>query len=466
MKLFERYLNPRAAKSLDLSHWGYGINDKGHLQIDGCDVVSIAKEFKTPVHVVAKSKLIDNCHRLKMALQETIGYSQIFYSYKTNCVPGVLELLHQQGFGAEVISPYELWLAFRLGIPGEDIIFNGPHKTRKSLEAAVRNNVKLINVDSLTDLTKLLEVCKRIRMTANVGVRLCPIIGWNAQFGLDTRNGEAVEAFKLLAANSDFARVKGVHFHLGSQIGDVRPFIKGIKQVVTFLRRLKEAFGIDVEYLDVGGGLGVPTVGEVGGIEKRVCDFLGKQLPAPIPRECASESDYGKAVKETVDYYINKYSLKQPQILFEPGRIISSSAQILLLTVKAMKKRNPPIAVVDGGRMNIAFPTAFEYHEVFVANKMNREPRVLYRLVGRTCTPADLIYSYKELPTLDVGDIISIMDSGAYFSSFSNNFAFPRPSILLADNGHITVLRDRETFYDLLLKDQIRNPTDKICTTD
>jgi diaminopimelate decarboxylase len=282
---------------------------------------------------------------------------------------------------------------------------------------------------------------------------LCPRIGWNAQFGLYIRNGEATEGFKLLVRNKNLIRIKGVHVHIGSQITDKKIYAKVIKEVMTFLHTLKKDIGLDIEYLDVGGGFGVPTVREISGIERKICDLIKRPFSPPNPNLYPSIENFGKIIKDTVDYYASRFKLKSPRILFEPGRLLTSSAQILLLSVRATKKRETPAVILDGGKMNITFPTSFEYHEIFVANKMKMKSDSRYCLVGRTCTPSDMIYNYRKLPALDNGDIISIMDAGAYFTSFSNSFAFPRPCILLADDGRITVVRKRETFETMASRD-------------
>jgi diaminopimelate decarboxylase len=142
-----------------------------------------------------------------------------------------------------------------------------------------------------------------------------------------------------------------------------------------------------------------------------------------------------------------------PTVIVEPGRAITSNTQVLLLSVRVMKLRKPPIAILDGGKMNITFPTAFEYHEVLAANKMREPADCNYRLVGRTCTPSDVVYDNKRLPALAEGDVIAVMDAGAYFTSFSSDFAFPRPSVVLADSGKETLLRERETFEGMVARD-------------
>ncbi len=437
----------------DLSRWGCQVNSAGHLEMDGCDLVSVAHEYETPLHVVSKKQLLDNCERAKAALAGSPGGDEVFYSYKTNCVPGILKLIHGQGIGAEVISPYELWVALRLGVPGDKIIYNGPNKTKESIETAVRHDVKLINLDSLTNIRTTVEACRAHGLVANVGVRLCPTVGWRAQFGLNVKNGEATEALRLITENRDCLRLLGLHIHLGSQITDKSLFQKAIAELAAFLQRTDEGTKGGLRYLDLGGGFGVPTVREVSGIERRLFSCLGRPFRPPRPDGCPSMEEFGSVITETLERYPNLYPNTAPTVIMEPGRAITSNTQVLLLSVRVLKARKRPIAILDGGLMNITFPTAFEYHEVLAANKMLEQADRDHKLVGRTCTPSDVVYHNKMLPGLAEGDVIAIMDAGAYFTSFSSDFAFPRPPIVLADCGKEMLLRERETFEAMIARD-------------
>jgi diaminopimelate decarboxylase len=421
--------------------------------MDACDLISVAHKYGTPVHVVSKKRLLDNCKHSRAALASLLGGGEVFYSYKTNCVPGILRLIHAQGIGAEVISPYELWVALRLGVPGEKIIYNGPHKTRESLETAIRHSVKLINVDSLTDIRATVEVCRAHGLVANIGVRLCPTVGWSAQFGLNMNNGEATEGFRLIKESQDCLQLHGLHMHLGSQITDKSLFQKAIAELAAFLSHTEKSAQASLRYLDLGGGFGVPTVREVSGIERRLSSFFGRPFRPPSPDGCPSIEEFGSVIAETLGKYASLFPNRPPTVIVEPGRAITSNTQVLLLSVRVMKLRKPPIVILDGGKMNITFPTAFEYHEVLAANKMRELASCNYKLVGRTCTPSDVVYDNKTLPTLAEGDVIAVMDAGAYFTSFSSDFAFPRPSIVLTDGGKETLLRERETFEGMAARD-------------
>jgi len=145
----------------------------------------------------------------------------------------------------------------------------------------------------------------------------------------------------------------------------------------------------------------------------------------------------------------------RPEILLEPGRALTSSAQVLLLTVKEIKRRGRTrFAVVDGAMQQIAFPLSYEYHACLVAScASGQRPRRRYFVVGPLCSPEDVLYRNWRLPELVEGDVLAVMDAGAYFTSFANNFSFPRPPIALVRDGHGRLVRQRETFAAIAAPD-------------
>lgn len=260
------------------------------------------------------------------------GQANIRYSYKTNCVPGILSLIHAQAIGAEVISPCELWLALRLGMPGDRIIFNGPHKTEQSLKMAVDNQVKLINLDSLSDIHRLLKVCKATNSVANAGIRLCPTSGWRAQFGLDMDNGEAAEGLKLLADNSELASLKGVHLHLGSQVTDLSIYARVITDALMFLHRSDPVLFSAIEYIDAGGGFGVATVREIGGLERKLCGLMGLPFAPPKPADSPLMEQFITTISEAIQSVAGVTGIgasSLPTAIIEPGRSLTSNSQLL-----------------------------------------------------------------------------------------------------------------------------------------
>jgi diaminopimelate decarboxylase len=157
----------------------------------------------------------------------------------------------------------------------------------------------------------------------------------------------------------------------------------------------------------------------------------------------------------TIEETCAKLRLEVPRLIAEPGRLITSRAEFLLASVRTIKRRTggPLFAITDAGRLSVTFPCDFEYHEVFVAERPAATMDTFYAVMGRVCTSADWMLKNRLLPRLKTGDVLAVMDAGAYFSSYSSNFAFPRPAIAMVDGGKVAVIRSAETFEHLTALD-------------
>ncbi|MFC1708720.1 diaminopimelate decarboxylase family protein [Candidatus Omnitrophota bacterium] len=443
-----KFMDPKHCIS-DPSIWDLSVNENDHLVIGGCDCDELAKEYGTPLHIVDQSKLVANysnfCHSFKTYQKD----AEVYYSYKTNPIPGVLKMLHQQGAGAEVISPYELWLAFKQGVAPDKIIYNGPCKSGESLRTAVDKQIKLINIDSLDEIDRISLIAKEFGKVVQVGIRVCSGVGWSHQLGLKIKTGEAFQAYKRCAADENL-KICAVHVHLGTCLNDPSVYTEAIAAILEFIKDIKDQLGIEIEYLDLGGGFAVPTVQHFSKYKSRFYKWAGYGAPPPELEDCPSIETFAKNIVGHIDEKCKQFNLKKPTLLLEPGRAITSSAQILLIKVSSIKRKNEKTKVIiaDGG-INLAYPATWEYHEVFLANRMSQNREEFYSISGPICTPADKIYSYKLLPRIQKGDILAIMDAGAYFIPFSNNFSFPRPAIINTFQGKHYLLRQRETFEDI-----------------
>ncbi len=437
----------------DCALWGLGVNDKHHLTIGGHDCVELAAQYGTPLFVVDKQRLQNNYAMFRDCLASLSLRGEILYSYKTNPVPGILAALHTSGAGAEVISPYELWLALHLGVHPEAVVYNGPNKSEEGLRLAVRRAIKLINVNSFREIEILERLAAEEEARPAVGVRISTIAGWGAQFGFKLETGEAHEAFARLQAGRRL-QAKAIHVHLGTNVSDPHTYRSALVMILRFIRELKDRFDITIQYLDMGGGYGVPTVRALGKQEARRNTFLYKPFQPPAPDQVPSISAFIQEIEQTFRGECRTLGLVEPVLLFEPGRAMTSNTEILLTAVGDFKEtRNGfNIALLDAG-INIAQPLQWEYHEILLANKTDARYDRRYGLAGPICTPSDLFLKSKRLPELQVGDLLSIMDAGAYFTSFANDFSFPRPAIVMVDEGRKQMIRERETFDDLIRKD-------------
>lgn len=434
---------------LDCSFWDLHIDKKGHLTIGGCDCIELAKKYGTPLHVVDESLLKNNYHEFYESFNSHNVISEVYYSYKTNPVPGILRILHASGAGAEVISDYELLLALKLKVAPCRIVFNGPNKSDEALGVAIENKIKLINVNSFNEIERIKHIAEKLQVQVNVGVRVCTRVGWADQFGLDIKSGEAFKALERLS-EIECMNITGIHIHLGSAIKSPETYKRAVENIVVFLSEIKNKLGICIKCLDMGGGFAVSTTGVFDRFESRLQRIFDRPYTPPCIESVPSIKTFANEILTTLKKECEKYKLPIPTLLFEPGRIITSDTQILLAKVGDLKEERgkPKIAILDAG-INIANPANWEYHEIFVANKMLDAYKAFYRIVGPICTPVDLLYASKKLPTLEVGDIVAIMDSGAYFMSFSNNFSFPRPCVIMVSNGTHSILRERESYEDM-----------------
>jgi diaminopimelate decarboxylase len=441
---------------MDTSHWDLDINHNDHLLFGGCDVVELAKTYGTPLHIVDENRLRGNYRRFLNAFTSAYPKVKNFYSYKTNCIPGLLKILHEEGCGAEVVSPYELWLASHLGVDPANIVYNGVNKSIEHLENAIQKNVGFINIDSMSEINRLKQVIKSAKKTVNVGIRIYPDVGWKAQFGLHPKYDRLITILKKLNEGG-LLNGCGLHVHIGTCIRNTRYYKKAIKKTCSMIHQIKEKVNFNIEYVDLGGGFGVPTVKILNMAEIALYKIFNKSPQSPSVDNCPSIEEFGQEITACLKKNCAHYGLDEPSMLLEPGRIITSNAQILLLTVRDVKKRSNGIryALTDGGMQNLAFPLSYEYHNCFLANRASAGLNGRYHIMGPLCSPEDFLYRNWKMPELKEDDILAIMDAGAYFTSFSNNFSYPRPGVVLFSGNAHKFIRQRESFEYLVALDKI-----------
>ncbi len=187
---------------MDRNLWGLDVNHKDYLVFGGCDMVELAEHYQTPLHIVDKNKLRHNYYNFIKAFTDFYPKVDVFYSYKTNCVPGILRVLHEEGCGAEVISPYELWLASKLDVDSSKIIYNGANKSIENLKMAIQKNIGFVNIDSENELHRLKSVSDEIKIDVNFGMRIYPEVGWRAHFGMEAKGHPLVYLLKKITCDA------------------------------------------------------------------------------------------------------------------------------------------------------------------------------------------------------------------------------------------------------------------------
>jgi diaminopimelate decarboxylase len=457
----QRLLQPAARQvakkreDLPLETWRLARDASGALVRDGVRLASLVETHGSPLFVFDAARLDDNAARFRRVPAGRSAGVEPHYSYKTCPVPGVLARLHEHGVGAEVISEYELWLALRLGVPADRIVANGPGRTPAMLRRAIELGV-LVQVNHREEIALLVELARGVGKRARVGLRVTPGQGWSGQFGEPIAEGRALAVYAEMARHPELELV-AVHAHLGVEIADAWAIEGLARELVQTMAAVQGTLGVTLSVLDAGGSLACPTTSHPGARELRMNRSLGTDLLPRPPGDVLGIDGYVEALVRTVEEETARLRLPRPRILVEPGRAMTGDAAMLLCRVTSFKETGAPgvvHAILDAG-INVAEPVRGEYHQIFVAG-VPQDGEEVYRLVGPICTPMDTLVWAQRLPRLRVGDVLAIMDTGAYFVPFATSFSFPQPAIAMQRGEEVRIVRRAETFEDLVHRDAAR----------
>lgn len=454
--LIRREEQARRSQLLLPELWGCGQNAEGYLTFNGVSVRDLAERYGTPLHILNEQQLLTTYSSFLESFQAVYPNVLLATSYKTNPVPYVLKTLHAAGSHAEVISHFELWLALQLGMPGKKIILNGPGKGDDALRLAVERGVRLINVDGPGEIAKIAGIARELGVKQKVGLRVTTSVGWSSQFGLSIASGAAESAFRQMLDHPELIPV-GLHLHLGTGIQNIETYTQAVQELIDFAVGLNSRHGIGIDFFDLGGGFGVPTVRGKTEWDTRMVS-LGYPARQALPESVPHPADFARALHPQFEQLkkLGSSSETVPTVVLEPGRAITSNSQALLLSVIGGKDGpdGKRYLILDGGK-NITMPLEWETHQVFAASRLGHESSNLYDVFGPLCHPGDIIAKNQEFPGLGEGDLLAIMDAGAYFIPNQTNFSNPRPAIVCVREDGCTLVRRREAFEDIVRMDDL-----------
>ncbi|RYZ07703.1 MAG: pyridoxal-dependent decarboxylase [Myxococcales bacterium] len=436
-------------------HFGLTRGPNGELSLSGVTFAALTERFGSPLHVVNAARLRDNARRFVSAARRGPADVDVFYSFKTNPVPGVIAMLREQGFGAEVISHYELWLAQKLGFAPDRIVYNGPVKSDESLREAIASDILLLNVNHREELERVVRIARELGRRPRVGVRVTVGEGWSGQFGTPVAGGLALRVFEEAVA-SGALNVVGLHAHRGGMLRSEADVTAFVDQALAFVEELHERLGLDLTLLNLGGSLASPSVRGLSDQELRLNRTFGRDIAAPEPSMALGIERHVALVSERVASHFATRSRPAPRVLLEPGRSVTSDSQLLVSQVQSLKADAERLYAILNAGINLADSCRSEYHQLFVASATAGRAERLHALAGPICTPGDTLHWGVRLPALQAGDHLLVMDAGAYFVPFSTSFSFPRPAIVTVDDGRVELLRRAETFDDLLAFDELQ----------
>lgn len=408
----------------DLATWGLSRGPDDGLLLGTVQLADLVREHGSPLHVVDAGALDRNATAALAPFRAGAG-ADVFSSYKTNPVPAVLSRLHRNGVGAEAISHYEFWLAIRLGVPPDRIVYNGPAKSPESLEDAARRGIALVNANSRTDLAAMASAARRAGHRMRAGLRVSLPHMWGGQFGVRDQADHVAEAIVDGREATELDLV-GLHFHSGLPIATAADLERHLAAVMACCDRIADRTGWHPEVIDLGGSLVCAPVARAGGVEQ------------PL-----SIADASSAMACQVGDHMVSAGRSMPDLLIEPGRSLTGDAQFLLTTVLDVRAESGSTTIVLDIGTEVAEPMQGEPHSVFAVGSTG--PSRPVRLCGPSGRVTETLVGDVALPDVEPGDVLAVMDTGAYFVPFSTATTFGRPAIVMVDGSEVAVIRRRET---------------------
>ncbi|KPN81418.1 diaminopimelate decarboxylase [Apilactobacillus kunkeei] len=418
------------------------INADGHLQIDGCDAVELAHQFGTPLMVYNVSAIRDQFHQFnKIFEQNDIDY-EISYASKAFANTAMYQLVNQEGGHIDVVSGGEIAVALHAGFPAAKMSFHGNNKSLEELRLAIQNHVGVIMVDNFHEIELINQVVEELDETTNVIMRITPGITAythefiqtgqvDSKFGFDLASGQVEEGFELLHKNPR-VHVLGFHAHIGSQISSPDGFNALAVKMMQLANKFNTEYDFTTEVLDLGGGFGIQYVSTDG--------YLAPEK-------------FVESIINTIKEQACQYNLQIPAIWIEPGRSIVGSAGLTLYTVGSQKRVDgiKPYVAVDGGMGDNIRPMLYDAeYEVVSANNPRAQPVEEVRLVGKYCESGDVLIKNASVPSLNAGDVVAVLDTGAYGYSMASNYNLNlKPAIVFVEKGKAQLVTKRQSFENL-----------------
>jgi diaminopimelate decarboxylase len=440
------------APDLPIELWGMRLRTDGRLLYAGQDVIALAERHGTPLHLLDVARLDANLAAFLAPPQGRPGV-EVYYSFKTQPLPWIIKRLVSRGAGAEVISEYELRLALHLGIPADKIIYNGPGKSDASIRMAIEAGILLLNLNHFEEVDRVAGMARALGRRIRVGVRITTSSGWSSQFGCSVASGEAMATFERALAMPELD-VIGLHSHRGRHIHHAAELSGFAGDVLAFAAELRGRLRLEPKIIDFGGSLGIPTVRGLTPVDLRLVETLHTPVAPADPNTSLTVSDYVLKLTALVHAHYAAHGGAVPRLAVEPGRALTGNAQALVARV--MTTRTSPdgliYAVLDAG-VNIAGILRSQLSQIYRVTDYGAPRDMLYRLVGPICQPGDVIYPCVRLPRLSPGDVLMIMDSGAYFEPDSTSFSFQRPGTVAIEGEEVHTVRRAESFQDMIHRD-------------
>jgi diaminopimelate decarboxylase len=401
----------------------------GELYCEGVPVRTVAQRVGTPFYLYSSNTLSNHFRAFDSAFA---GVEHVIcFALKSNSNGAVLRLLGREGAGADIVSGGELFRALRAGIDPQRIVYAGVGKRRDEIEYALKVGILMFNVESGEELLALDRAAKEMHTVARIALRVNPDIDPRTHAYISTGLKEnkfgipidqALEFYQTAKSLANL-EVVGVHQHIGSQITEVQPFVDALEKLVGFVNELKSA-GIGIQYINIGGGLGIPYKDETPPLPKDLAQAI-----RPLLKNCGCT------------------------IVMEPGRAIVGNAGILVTSALYHKDGGAKrFLIVDAGMNDLIRPSLYEaYHDIRPVVEPANAAEAVFDVVGPICESGDFLAKDRTMPEIRQGELLAVMSAGAYGFSMSSNYnSRPRAAEVLVRGNDYFVVRERETYTDLV----------------
>jgi diaminopimelate decarboxylase len=399
----------------------------------GVSLNGVAEQYGTPAYVYSRESI----EKAWLAYDQALaGHKHLVcYAVKANSNIAILNILARLGAGFDIVSMGELERVIAAGGQPENIVFSGVGKTPAEMRRGLELGIRCFNVESVSELYRLNKVAGEQGKVAPVSLRVNPDVDAKThpyistglkenKFGIEV--DVALEVYKAAAA-MQYIRIEGLDCHIGSQLTEVKPFVDALERVLALVAQLSDA-GIELSHLDLGGGLGIT--------------YQEEDRPPAV-------EELMQAILATL---VERPEFQHLELIFEPGRSIVGNAGVLLTTVEYLKhSEHKNFAIVDAAMNDLMRPALYSaWQEIVpVVEKAQGEGQV-YDVVGPICETGDFLGKDRALNIAE-GDVLAVMSAGAYgFTMASNYNTRPRAVELIADKGKLHIIRERETFEQLV----------------
>jgi len=408
-----------------MHHFHYRQNE---LYCEDIPVRQIAQEVGTPFYLYSYATLVRHFHAFDGAFE---GADRLVcYSAKANASMAVLKLLNRLGSGLDIVSGGELYRGLKAGIAPEKIVYSGVGKRVDEIDLALQSGILMFNIESLDELELIDRRAGALKTKAPIAIRVNPDVDPKTHPYISTglrKNKFGIDIVRALAAyrcaqNLENVTIIGIDCHIGSQITDVQPFKDALDSLKALMKELT-AMGIDIRYVDMGGGLGIT---------------YDREAP-PDP------ADYARAIVSSLD----DMSVK---LILEPGRVIVGNAGILVTRTLYRKSGSVKnFLIVDAGMNDLLRPTLYSAFHAVQPVALSNDKKLVADVVGPICETSDFLAQDRELPDVANGELLAVMSTGAYGFSMSSNYCSrPRVAEVMVNGDRFDVIRKRQAYADLV----------------